>query len=394
MSRLGIDALKAIVAAYEMRRLYGTDHIRWTDCLGRCDHACAQALGQDASITIITTADGTVVNRETVHEPWARNASFLRKLTARGIGAVRISRGAARKDFEWLMEALDSTDLGASPSGRIVLGQVNAADQLAPAASPAAAGKRPQASATADAGAARQAPPRASLRTVWSHLVAGEHADDSVGLLVNRIHAATVGNRASLIKLADLKSHDEYTFVHVTNVAMLASALAESAGLGGEQLRRLTEAALLHDIGKWTLARELLIKPGALSDEERKAMQIHPVTGAKILAATPGVSELAIVAAFEHHQRIDGKGYPALAAGRRPSLLSQIVHVADVFDALRSDRPYRAGMPMEKVLELMAKDAGAAFDAELFNVFQQRVLNRVAEAPPASLPEQLERKAA
>ena len=375
MNHASIEAIRGLVSAYELGRVYGPDHARCVEQLRRCLDACAASLAEQQTLSIVIAAQGLVVNQRTLHESWARDALLLQKLRDRGIEAIRISERVDLADVQWLLRAAEARDAATSPSGRIVLGKIKANDHAGQVASTTSTAAAPVVAAT---------PMRASLQSAWNNVLARNDDLNAVAMLVNQIMSATVFNRAGLIKLADLKSHDEYTFIHVTNVAILSSALGESVGLRSDTLRDLTEAALLHDIGKWTLPRHILSKPGALSDEERRTMQLHPVMGAKILALSRGISDLAIVAALEHHQRIDGKGYPAVPHGRWPSLLSQVVQVADIFDALRSDRPYRDGLPVEKCLEIMSKDAGAAFDRALFEAFQQSVLRRIVVTPPGA----------
>jgi HD-GYP domain-containing protein (c-di-GMP phosphodiesterase class II) len=370
MSRHAVACIRALIAAYEMRRVYGTSHPGGQEQVRRCAELAAQTLADAALMSIVITESGIVVNDQPVDEPWARNALFLSHLRERGVQAIRFARGVNQAEIEWLVSSGGLGASAASPRGLIQVGGIRIA-----------ASARDSGHDVISAAEARR-----NLRRAWDVVLGGRDDRQSVTSMTNRILTATVSNRAGLIKLAELKGHDEYTFIHVTNVAILASALGEAVGLRADDLRGLTEAALLHDIGKWMLPKRILTKAGQLTDEERLAVQMHPITGAKILAASPGITNLSIVAAFEHHQRIDGRGYPQTARGRPPSLLSQIVHVADVFDALRSDRPYRAGLPVEKCLEIMERDSGQAFESALFEAFQQSVLKRLASAGETERP--------
>jgi len=365
-----IEALRSLIAAYEMRRVYGGAHAGFLERSRQCAQAWAEALCDDGTLSIVIAENGVVIDRDAVDDDWASHAIFIRNLRGRGVQAIRFSRGVDQNDINWLLECYRSSDAMISPGGHIVLGRVRGL-----------VGGGADDGSDALALDSRQA--RGNVRSLWTSVLAGREDGQRVAGLVNRILSATVANRAGLIKLADLKNHDEYTFVHVTNVAILASALGESVGMSGDGLRELTEAALLHDIGKWMLPKRILTKAGQLTDDERLAVQMHPVTGAKILSSSPGISNLSIVAAFEHHQRIDGRGYPSTRRGRPPSLLSQIVQVADIFDALRSDRPYRGGLPAEECLAIMGRDAGRSFDSALFEAFRQSVVLRLVPARQA-----------
>ena len=105
-------------------------------------------------------------------------------------------------------------------------------------------------------------------------------------------------------------------------------------------------------------------------------MQLHTIEGARILLNTPGVPELAPIVAYEHHVRVNGSGYPRVPKGWKLNLASRIVQMADVFDALRTTRPYRVGLPIPKVVEVMRNDVGVFFDADLLKIFFERVIAR------------------
>ncbi len=211
------------------------------------------------------------------------------------------------------------------------------------------------------------------------------------GIVAEILASATV-SAGSLIPLAALKHHDEYTFVHTVNVAILASALADSVGLSGQSLHDLTAAALLHDVGKVVIPKSILCKPGNLDDKELAVVRRHPSAGAALLYAQPGVPPMAVLVAYEHHQHLDGGGYPAGAGGagrrvraHRPSLASQIVQVADVHDALRTHRPYRAAMTEMEAVETMHQMAGRQFDPQLFEQFLRVLPTCRRDAPPPEL---------
>lgn len=219
--------------------------------------------------------------------------------------------------------------------------------------------------------------------SIWNSVAAGETArsglgDQADGLahIVDRIAAAVRGGGQALLPMADLKRHDEYTFVHTVNVGILAAGLAEAVGLNAGVVRDITVAALLHDVGKRRTPLEVLNKAGKLEEHELRIMRKHPVDGAKVLFDTPGVPDIAPIIAFEHHINLDGTGYPHVKPGYTPHLGSQITQLADVFDALRTHRPYRQALPLGKVLEIMGEDGGTKFDRHLLSVFFERVVAR------------------
>jgi putative nucleotidyltransferase with HDIG domain len=157
------------------------------------------------------------------------------------------------------------------------------------------------------------------------------------------------------------------------NVAILSAALAEAVGMSQNQVFELILAALLHDVGKQRTPLEILNKPGMLDALERKRMEQHTVDGAAILLSRRGVPDVAPIVAYEHHANVDGTGYPGRIPGG-PHLASQIVHVADVFDALRTNRPYRAALDEAKVRSILMEGAGKSFDPALVDLFLERVV--------------------
>ena len=149
------------------------------------------------------------------------------------------------------------------------------------------------------------------------------------------------------------------------NVAVLAMALAEALELGSAQVRAVGVAGLLHDLGKVRVPKEVLLKPGKLTDAERAEIQRHPAEGARILLAGDQPLDLAAVVAYEHHLMMDGSGYPCRHSQRDTHYGSRLVHVCDVYDALRTRRPYRDAWESETALEYIQQRAGLEFDPSL-----------------------------
>jgi HD-GYP domain-containing protein (c-di-GMP phosphodiesterase class II) len=169
--------------------------------------------------------------------------------------------------------------------------------------------------------------------------------------------------------LASLKSVHEYTFTHVTNVCILAMGQAENLGFNGEHLHQIGVASLLHDVGKVFIPGEILNKPGKLSQDERKIVETHTVKGARYLMGIEGIPKLAILSAMEHHLKYDGSGYPSIKGGWRPNIVSQLISIADVFDAMRSSRSYQGALPMQQIADVLKKGSGTSFNPQLVDYF-------------------------
>lgn len=208
--------------------------------------------------------------------------------------------------------------------------------------------------------------------------------------LVRSLSVAMHGDQDFLIPLLRLKQFHQYTTTHAMNVSVLAMALAEFIGLGPTEIRTFGISGLLHDLGKVTIPEEILNKPGKLTDEERALMNNHTIEGARIIMETEDHLDLAAVVAYEHHIKLNGAGYPSMRYARRCHQASDMVHVCDVFDALRTHRPYREAWEQERVLGYMEEGAGTEFDADLVHAFIKMIRqwsHRIAsiEAPDAAV---------
>jgi putative nucleotidyltransferase with HDIG domain len=189
--------------------------------------------------------------------------------------------------------------------------------------------------------------------------------------LVRSLSVAMHGDRDFFLPLVRLKRYDQYTVTHALNVSVLSMALAEFLGLTPAEVRAFGMAGLLHDLGKVKIPVDILNKPGRLTDQEREVINGHPAHGARIILETEVNLDLAAVVAYEHHIHIDGGGYPPLRFKRGCHQASNLVHVCDVFDALRTHRPYREAWSTERALGLIQGGAAKEFDPDLAHAFLQ-----------------------
>jgi putative nucleotidyltransferase with HDIG domain len=187
--------------------------------------------------------------------------------------------------------------------------------------------------------------------------------------VVRSLAVAMHGDRQIMLPLLQLKEFDQYTTTHSMNVAVLSMALAEFLGLSANDVRAFGISGLLHDLGKVKIPLHILTKPGKLTDEERALMNEHPVAGARMLLEMDQDLDLAVVVAYEHHIMINGGGYPVLHYPRDCHPASKLVHVCDVYDALRTRRPYREAWSFEKTLGYLEERSGMEFDPELGTAF-------------------------
>ncbi|MES2932473.1 MAG: HD-GYP domain-containing protein, partial [Pseudomonadota bacterium] len=186
--------------------------------------------------------------------------------------------------------------------------------------------------------------------------------------LVEEISSSVMRNPDALISLARLKNKDDYTYMHSVAVCALMIALARKMKLDANQTRDAGLAGLLHDVGKMMVSQSILDKPGKLTDDEFVAIKEHPVEGHKILSGAPGVSDAALDVCLHHHERFDGTGYPHQLQGEAISLFARMGAVCDVYDAITSNRAYKAGWEPSESLRRMAEWDGH-FDPAVFQAF-------------------------
>jgi HD-GYP domain-containing protein (c-di-GMP phosphodiesterase class II) len=172
-----------------------------------------------------------------------------------------------------------------------------------------------------------------------------------------------------LLVMATLRETDEYTFTHSTNVCILNMAQAMALGIEGQLLNDIGVSAMLHDIGKLFIPEDILTKPGKLSDEEFDIMKLHPIRGARYLLDAPGVPRMAAITAYEHHTRYNLSGYPKLPSDWRQNLCSHMTMISDFFDALRTRRPYREPMELQKISSMMLNMMGTELHPRLTSNF-------------------------
>lgn len=186
--------------------------------------------------------------------------------------------------------------------------------------------------------------------------------------LVEEISNSVLRNQGALISLARLKTADDYTYMHSVAVCALMIALARKLGLDEQQTRDAGMAGLLHDLGKAFIPLEVLNKPGKLTDEEFKLVKTHPEEGYKLLLNGKGISEVTKDVCLHHHEKVDGSGYPKSLNSDAISLHAKMGAVCDVYDAITSNRPYKAGWDPAESIKRMAEWKGH-FDPSIFQAF-------------------------
>jgi len=212
---------------------------------------------------------------------------------------------------------------------------------------------------------------------LWRVLADGERLEATV-LSLEPSSSPLVATEARLDAIAQgfaavIDAKSPFTSRHSTNVARYAAAIASARGATPAHAREVMRAGLLHDLGKLGISNRILDKPGALTDTERNTMKEHPTWTWEILRHVPAFAGIAGPASM-HHERLDGRGYPWGLSDEILDETARILAVADVYEALTANRPYRAGMDASTALGIMSKDRGAAFDRESYDAAETLAL--------------------
>ena len=365
MSAKDEDLIRRLGATVRAAELYAPTHPLVMRTATGLHAALAPGLVDSPTVIVGFLEDDVVVNDFRLPRGSANMAGLLRDMRDRKVEKITFARGVEVADIRAVMDELadkvSRTSVGdrltARGVRRIVVSKVVAEDEDGEPVGLEAA-KQMYSKAVA------------SAETIWAATKAGNQPDpaDARGI-IDSLSRLVHQDRTSLLALTALKRHDNYTFTHMVNVAALSMAMARSLDLEGPMLREFGFAALMHDIGKVHTPLEILNKPDKLTDEEYQIMKQHVVDGAHVLRRTPETPALAPVVAFEHHLKQDLSGYPENIGSRKLNLCTMVVSVVDVFDALRSNRIYRAGLATDRIKHIMGQQDGTTFNRTLLRRF-------------------------
>ena len=187
--------------------------------------------------------------------------------------------------------------------------------------------------------------------------------------LVEEIADSVARNPGALISLARLKKVDDYTYMHSVAVCAMMVSLSKQLGFDAAQTRSAGLAGLMHDLGKAMMPMDVLNKPGKLTEAEFNIIKSHPVEGHKMLLGGVNVDPMVLDVCLHHHEKMDGSGYPKGLSGDEISQFAKMGAVCDVYDAITSNRPYKAGWDPAESLRKMAEWANGHFDPKIFQAF-------------------------
>jgi putative nucleotidyltransferase with HDIG domain len=372
--------LAAFSQALSTTGLYGEDHPATARAVDGALERLQELQGSDSQLQFTFLNGEVLFGSETV--PSLENWDWCTRFIRVGIERIEFSETIAPDQFTRFlahlavrlgMRSASTADLWQMGSSPIRVGQITVGDTMAPTQE----AKLAVAALTYSL--------REERETVdWLHQEVQSGAKLPIveaDAVVRSLSIAMHAEQAMLLPLLQLKEFDQYTTTHSMNVAVLAMALGEYLELGATTVRALGVAGLLHDLGKVCIPRDILIKPGKLTDAEREVIRDHPIVGARMLLASPDSMDLAAVVAYEHHIMLDGGGYPSLHDARGAQYASRLVHICDVYDALRTNRPYRQAWESERTIAYIEGRAGIEFDpaiARSFTAMMRKWDSRIA----------------
>jgi HD-GYP domain-containing protein (c-di-GMP phosphodiesterase class II) len=216
-----------------------------------------------------------------------------------------------------------------------------------------------------------------ALKNVFINIEDGKELKDKdirgIGRYIEQIVNDISDSKEAMINMIDLKAFDDYTFFHSVNVTILSMIIGVALNLNKTQLCQLGLSAILHDIGKVFIPKEIINKPGTLNMDEFEAIKSHSQKGYEYLKEKFDLPIVTALGVLQHHEKYDGTGYPSQTAADKISLFGRIIAVADVYDALTSSRPYRKALSPSESIEYIMGNGSKHFDPDLAKVFTKRV---------------------
>jgi len=362
---LAEEIVRRLAAALRGAQLYAPGHPLVARSIAALAETLSLTLANTPSVTIGIVGDDLVVGDFPIPRAAETMGELMRRLKQAGIERIVIQRGVEADEVDRLVASVASGEtgkdgvLGKLPHVRV--GRIEVEEKIE-GVGDMAAFKKLYAEASGVASVLLE-----------SAAVEGKPDADAARSMVDSLAQAVAQNRTALLALTALKNYDNYTFTHMVNVSILTMGQARGLGIEGGLLREFGLAALMHDIGKVKTPNEVLNKPGKLTDEEFEILKRHTVDGAEILKNTPEIPALGPVVAFEHHLRSDGTGYPVGTIRPQLNLATTLCGIADVYDAMRSQRVYQAAHPTDRILAVLQRNDGKQFDQRLVKRFVQLV---------------------
>jgi HD-GYP domain-containing protein (c-di-GMP phosphodiesterase class II) len=388
-----LHVLSLLTAAITNTRFYARTHPQVGRYVEKAYTGLSQLLGKKQQITVFLVGDDVVADNRHLPSDSPHVAKLAEMLKKKAIERMTFFAGLPQEELERLIQDLASTDTtSVRSSAHIRLGKVEIAVELSESVE--AAEQVELKELLEFTGLGLDAVKQLYLKAK-SHK---KSAFRSVGDIVKEFIKAFRKDIGLMNALAAIKSSHESSFTHAVNVGMLTMSQAETMGFTGQQLHDIGVAAMLHDIGtiflpqeivetfgehlhridvalmlrdvgKLFIPKELVGSVRKLTREDRSEIEAHTVKGAVHVMGLDGIPKLAALVAMEHHTKYDGSGYPSIKAGWQPNVVSQMIAISDLFDAMPAKDPDEKSKPLDKIVWVLNKGKGASFHPQVVDHF-------------------------
>lgn len=362
-----------LVALKRKTLLYPAQHPELLDGLRRLHRTLSALLEQLGEITYAMHDEDLFIESELLIRESVTYAGFIKECSTMDVGAITFLTGIKEAEIESLMDALCTDRQTLENEGGLANQLKNhGAANIVISSSAAEADNTEHEEKEIKAGKEVYNSAVTAVKDIMKSAKIGQGVNvQKVEKIVGGLTEALFTDHLNLLGLTVIKSYDETTFYHSVNTCILCLSLGNNLSLEHDKLTILGAAALLHDIGKVNVPKELTTKPMPLTPEEFEIMKRHPIEGAEILSQMPGMHKLSMVVAYEHHVGYDLSGYPKLTNKERPHLFSRIVQVADSYEAGTSMRPFKGSKLPDQILAEMIRQSGRTFDPVIMKAFVQ-----------------------
>jgi HD-GYP domain-containing protein (c-di-GMP phosphodiesterase class II) len=367
--------LKNFISAFQIAKIYTTTHPKFSESADTAFGDLDDILRKKDELILGIVGEELAYETEIFFELSKKLRSMILYLKARGIERISFCRGLDKQEFIKFLSLLSeqSVNFEKNPQNLSLLGIKNISVGKI-TASPSGgvprqgAGQEPKEAA----GPFKKYEDSLDRITDSVDFILGQEDVDYLQLRFNIVNVMEnlMTRYSDFLKLTAIKKYDVSTFMHLLNVCVLAMYFSSRLGFSKDDVVDIGIAALFHDIGKVDISRKIIGKESRLSDEEFALMKSHSYLGAEILLRyTDSLGFLPVVVAFEHHARYDSTGYPKLFFSYKPHLVSSLVTLCDVYDALGQRRSYKRDYAPKLIYETMLKEQGGLFEPKLFDEF-------------------------
>lgn len=345
-----------LLGAINSQRLYSDKHLQTILLIERLMSNLSRVFESEDKLFIGIFNDNILINQKPLVGIGKVSQSLIKALNRVDIDEIVFLKGLDQEEFtSFLTETFGQEDLESSDYPHLLLGKISSVEKD---------NKKDKVDSALDLDSAQD--------FIWT--LKNLDVDKPLNFeVVKNLALDLIENfkftENPLQYLIQINSEDDYTYLHIINVAILSASLGKHIGISGGELLDIIYSALLHDLGMILAPKEILSKSGTLTPKEFEIIKSHPLKGAMYLSKQKYMPKLPILVALEHHVKFMGGGYPPIFPDWKPHIASQIISIADIYDALRSNRPYRPPLDQEQIIRILRDGQVTGLKPNLVEVF-------------------------